>query len=347
MEKKRLVIDLEEVTHTMLMQQAQRQNMTLANYVRQALQLPMERKGARPDPMQVVRTTIEDVSEFYISEGRASFQVWIPGPGGNPFPVSPQPRLQKAEYVSPDDVRAGNFQYAQTVLSGPYPLLLLDVAHSFTPPLRAVRLFARDDRRPDPITYLATTSKASWTWMSDLDHNKRGFFLTGLPRASDLWQILYIDVDPADRCVFVISPVRLPHGLPTPDFSKIADPAVRSEAEHHWKNLEQAVISHSAYALVNSAASLSEALLRAFLKAPGAHRENLGEMLRRLHEEIQNKKSAFSSISYPIMESVRIMHQSTQHPGRVVIQGRPIRPQFALTIAEGMVEILTCLGIVQ
>jgi len=162
-----------------------------------------------------------------------------------------------------------------------------------------------------------------------------------------LWEIISSEADPVDRCIFVLSPVKLPHGLPMPDFSKIADSAVRAEALLHWQNLEQAVVTHNAYAIVNSAASLSEALLYAFLGSRGNTRENLGEMLERLKKELDKNSSAFSSISYHFMQAVRIMHQSTQHPGRVITNGRPVRPGLALTITEGVIEVLTSLSIVQ
>jgi hypothetical protein len=98
--------------------------------------------------------------------------------------------------------------------------------------------------------------------------------------------------DPADRCIFILSPVKLPHGLPTPNFSKIADAALQAEAQLHWNNLEQALVAHNPYGIVNSAASMSEALLHAFLRS-GNPKENLGEMLERLRKELDKNSSAF------------------------------------------------------
>ena len=352
MEKKRLVIDLEDVAHSMLMEEARQQNLTLSNYVRHALHLPLGRQGVRSDSTQIVRPTIEDVPEFHIVRGRASFQVWISGAGGQLYQVTPTPRLVKAGYAGPESVHYGQLDYARSTLRGEYPILLLPVSHSFGLPLRAVRIFTRGDipGTPPPsnaITYLATTSQAPYTWIEDLKQGKRGYFLTGLPTASDLWEIISCEPDPADRCVFLLSPVRLPHGLPTPDLSKIADPTLRAEAQQHWTNLEQALIAHNPYALVNSAASLSEALLHAFLAGPGARKESLSEMLERLRKELEKNNSAFSTLSYHFMQAVRVMHQSTQHPGRVVATGRSVRPGLALTVTEGMIEVLTSLGIVK
>jgi hypothetical protein len=69
-------------------------------------------------------------------------------------------------------------------------------------------------------------------------------------------------------------------------------------------------------------------------------------MLEKLRKELDKNNRAFSPLGYRFMQTVRIMHQSTQHPGRVVTDGRLVRPGLGLTITEGMIEVLTSLGIV-
>jgi hypothetical protein len=350
-ERKRLAIDLEEGIHAMLMSQARQRNLTLSNFVRHSLHLPLERQGVRLDSTQIVLPMIEDVAEFYLLRGHASFCVLIPGPGGLPYQVTPPPRLSKATYMSREAaVHSGQMQLARNDLRGDPSLLLLDVAQ-FNSDVRAVRVFVRGTANyqapPNAVTYLAATSRAAYSWISDLDQGKRGYFLTGLPNASDLWEIISCEPDPADRLVFNLSRVGLPNGLPSPDFSKIGDAVLRGEAQQHWANLARAVIDHNPYALVNSAASLSEALLRAFLKVPGPPNASLSDMLERLRSELDSGNSAFSVLSYHVMQSIRVMHQSTQHPGRVVTNGRPVRPRVALGIAESMVEVLSALSLVE
>jgi hypothetical protein len=290
---------------------------------------------------------IEDAPEFYLVEGHASYEVWLPSIVGKPHLLTPAPRLAKAAYATAEEVRSGQLARATRALGG-NPVLILDVPHASGPPLRAVRLFSANHipptAFPNAVTYLATTSRAPYTWIEDLNRGKPGYLLTGLPNAADLWEIVRCEFDPADRGVFVLSPVRLPHGLPTPDFTTIQNPLLRAEAQQHWRNLEQAVVAHDPYGLVNSAASLSEALLRAFLVHPGPPKTPLVDLLKRLLEE---PNTVFSPLSYHFMQTFRLMHQSTQHPGRVVSTGRPVRPGLALTITEGMVEILTSIGLVQ
>jgi hypothetical protein len=290
---------------------------------------------------------IEDVPHFFLKQGHASFSIWIPGQNGALHQLVPAPRLFKAAYASRHEVQGQGDRINQT-LSGPYFLLLLDVPHAFGPPYRAVRIFRPEvgyQGVSDSVAYLATTSRAPYSWIEDYSRRQPGYFLTGLPNATDLWEIVACEPDPADRCTFVLSPVKLPNGLPRVDFGKITDAPLRVEAEQHWRNLEQAVIAHNSHGVVNSAASLSEALLRAFLKAPGSHSRSLSQMLETLKTELDAGGGAFSSLDLRLMETFRVMHQSSQHPGRAVSNGRSIRPGLAISLAESMAEVLTSLGL--
>lgn len=199
----------------------------------------------------------------------------------------------------------------------------------------------------DAVGYLATTSRAPYSWIEDYSRRQHGYFLTGLPNASDLWEVVACEPDPADRCTFVLSPVKLPNGLPRVDFSKILYAPLRSEAQQHWRKLEKATITHNSHGVVNSSASLSEALLRAFLKAPRSHSRSLSQMLDTLKTELDAGSSAFSPLDLRLMETFRVMHQSSQHPCRAVSNGRSIRPGLAISLAESMAEILTSLGLAQ
>ena len=275
--------------------------------------------------------------------------IWIPY--GNGFKqLAPAPRFFKAAYASRFEVQANQLQRPHNDLRREYPLLLLDVPHVAGAPFRAVRVFSSDTTQPAPqnsIAYMATTSRAPYHWIGDLTNGQPGYFMTGLPNATELWEIVRCEPDPADRCTFLLSPLRLPHGLPRPDFAKITEPILRGEAEQHWNELENALITHSSYQLVNAASALSEALLRSFLEAPRGHGRSLSQMLETLKDELEAGKSNFSYLSYHAMHKIRILHQSVQHPSRVVVNGGPIRPGLGLTLAEDMIVVLSALGLVQ
>ena len=51
----------------------------------------------------------------------------------------------------------------------------------------------------------------------------------------------------------------------------------------------------------------------------------------------------FDFMAYHLMQKLRLLHART-HPGRVADMGRAIRPEFALTAAEDLVELLTIAG---
>lgn len=294
-----------------------------------------------------MNTSIEDVPHFFLMQGQASFSVWVPDQNGALHQILPTPRLFKTAYASRHEVNGQGGRMNQT-LNGPYFLLLLNVPHSFGPPYRAIRVFRPEvgfQAPNDSVAYLATTSRAPYSWIEDYSRRQPGYFLTGLPNATDLWEIIACEPDPADRCTFVLSPVKLPTGFPRVDFSKIPDAPLRTQAEQHWRNLEQAVIIHNSQGVVNSAASLSEALLQAFLKSAGSHTKSLSQMLDTLKSELDAGSSAFSSLDLRLMETFRVMHQSSQHPGRAVSNGRPMRPGLAISLAESMAEVLTSLGL--
>jgi hypothetical protein len=50
MGKKRLVIDLDEGDHAALVKKARKADMTVANLVRQAVDLPLQRQGVKQTP---------------------------------------------------------------------------------------------------------------------------------------------------------------------------------------------------------------------------------------------------------------------------------------------------------
>ena len=282
-----LVIDLEEDAHGLLMQQAQQRNMTLANYVREALQLPLGRQGVRTEPTQVVRPTIEDVDGFYLTEtGPASFQVWLPAPNQTDG-SSPRRRVLRRPLMPPL-MRLSLTSFSTRTEPGEFATESpARCPANIAAPLQQVRIFGREQLSgvgANPITYVATTSRAPYSWIEDLRQGKPGYFLTGLPNASALWQIISCEPDPADRCTFLLSPVRLPHGLPSPDLAKITDGALRDEARLHWSNLEQAVLARPVRPRQRSSVPVRG--LAARLPAqPGPSDGNLADMLKRLEKK--------------------------------------------------------------
>jgi hypothetical protein len=51
-----------------------------------------------------------------------------------------------------------------------------------------------------------------------------------------------------------------------------------------------------------------------------------------------------SELDFHLMQKLRLLHQRT-HPGRVATEGRSIRPELALSVAEDAIEIVTSIGL--
>ena len=128
--------------------------------------------------------SIEDVPHFFLKQTYASFSIWAPAHNAALQQISPAPRLFKAAYASRHEVQASQSGRINQALSGPYFLLLLDVPHAFGPPFRAVRIFSPEINYQgirDAVAYLATTSRAPYSWIEDYGRRQPGYFLRDSP----------------------------------------------------------------------------------------------------------------------------------------------------------------------
>ncbi|TAM83491.1 MAG: hypothetical protein EPN47_05115 [Acidobacteria bacterium] len=156
-----------------------------------------------------------------------------------------------------------------------------------------------------------------------------------------------MEPDAAFRLVFTLAPVKLAQGLPHVQFAPLLNPDLRAEAEQHWSEFKNHLMQHQYYALVTSAKNVAETILAAHLSASGiSFQRDFNEMLQALGDQLSRKDEGaapFSYLDYHLMHKIRLLHART-HPGRVASMGRAIKPEFALTVAEDLVEILTSFG---
>jgi hypothetical protein len=167
-------------------------------------------------------------------------------------------------------------------------------------------------------------------------------------QSSDLWRVARHEIDPANRWIFTLAPVRLATGLPEVKFTMLSDPVLRAEAERHWAEFQSNLVGHQHYALVTSAKNVAETLLADYLSQAGVScPRNFNEMLDKLEGLLSRtqgtKPGPFDSMGYHLMQKIRLLHART-HPGRVTAMGRAMRPEFALTVAEDLIEVLTLAG---
>ncbi len=68
------------------------------------------------------------------------------------------------------------------------------------------------------------------------------------------------------------------------------------------------------------------------------------EKLRIALDQKQPIRLPFSVLDYHLMSKSRILHGHT-HTDRIVIEGRLVEPEFALTVAADVVEVLRSAGL--
>jgi hypothetical protein len=310
--------------------------------------------------MSIPSPLAEDARELYLAPHGNSLLALVPDCQNVPT-VIPSPNLLRTAYLSNHGVTDQNqIQIAANSLGREWPLLMMIRVSNDGAPFRSGIIFFRHESRVvswraesliqhglRAELYLASTSRGHDRWKEDAISGQPAYFLTGLPNSSSLWRITRMEPDAAFRLVFTLAPVKLAHGLPHVQFAPLLNPDLRAEAEQHWSEFKNHLMQHQYYALVTSAKNVAETILAAHLSASGiSFQRDFNEMLQALGDQLSRKDEGaapFSYLDYHLMHKIRLLHART-HPGRVASMGRAIKPEFALTIAEDLVEILTSFG---
>ncbi len=300
--------------------------------------------------------------QIFIARRRESALVLALAPDGYPELAEPQPTLVKATYV-PSTGTSGDLSYAGNILEGDDAALMLALPSLDGPPFRTAVLFAHPQRAAIPwrhgtrghpkvsaLKYVATSPKdTAAIWHTDIVQKTFGYFLTGQASATSLWRIVRIETDAANRYLFTLRSVELPHGLPSADISSIEDAGFRAEVEQHWGELEDHLVHHRSYALVTAAKNVAEALAVYYLsRSSPSRKRTFDATIKEIGRHIEGKSGAlpFTALDYHLMQKLRMLHART-HPERAVVEGRRLEPEFALTAAQDLVEVLRSLGLVQ
>ncbi len=309
--------------------------------------------------MSVPPTSAEDSCELYLAPHGNSLWVLVPDCQNVPT-VVPSPLLIRIAYLTSQGVADQNqIKIAAQSLRNDWPLLMM-VRHSPDgAPFRSGIIFFHDQSRVIPwragsLTgpqlkaqlYRASTSRGIHQWNHEAKSGPPGYFLTGLPNSSDLWRVIRMEPDAAFRLVFTLAPVKLAQGLPNVQFARLQSP-FRGEAEQHWSEFKNHLMQHQYYAVVTSAKNVAETILAAHLSTKGiSFQRDFDEMLQALRGQLDRKgggAAPFSYLDYHLMHKIRLLHART-HPGKVASMGRAIKPEFALTVAEDLIEVLTSCG---
>ncbi len=310
----------------------------------------------------MVFLSIEWATRIWIAERRGAPLLLVPTIGGIPEAVTSTYPLLRVSYLSiekagtDDGIRA-----AKNELESKCPLLLLTLRCPDGEPNRSGVIFSRNATvqinwtdghhgraQIEAEEYLAAVSLNLYPWGPDIQRGRPGYFLTGLGETSSLWRIARVESDIAGRQMFTLAPTRLASGLPEMDFSSIDDELLRQKVESDWKEVERCLANHLHSSLITAAKNVAESLVLFALGGP-PDKKTLDQALAELGERLKSKipiRLPLGFLDYHLLSKVRILHGHT-HSDRVVISGRLVDPEFALTVVADLVQVLSSAGLVR
>lgn len=305
---------------------------------------------------------IEWALKLWIAERRGAPLLLAPTIGGIPEAATPTYPLLRVSYLSVESAACDDgITAAKRELNSMYPLLLLALPCPDGPPNRSGVVFCRnatvivnwsDGRHAKPQLeaeeYLAAVSLNRYPWGADVQRGRPGYFLTGLGGTTSLWRIARVESDIAGRQLFTLSPIQMANGLPTVDFSSIDNDLLRQKMERDWNEVQRCLANQIYSSLITATKNVAESLV-AFAVGGPQKRMTFERSLVELGERLKADKPLrlpFHFLDYHLMSKLRILHGHT-HSDRVVISGRLIDPEFALTVAADLVQLLKSTGLVR
>jgi hypothetical protein len=300
--------------------------------------------------------------EVYIGQRHGVPLVLAPSVNGMLELASLDYPVFKIAYVSPESASSeGELATASEKLQSAHPLLFFTMPSPDGPPNRSGVVFRyqksaqmpwRDGMHAKSVQvhrYLATCSLHDYSWGSDLLRGKPGYFLSG-PGGAHLWRIARVESDFAGRQVFTLSPVRYASALPEVDFTRIDEGLLRGKLEKDWAEAQRCLSDHLYSSLITSVKNVVETLVFYAIGSAGpSGKMRLEQALRKLRTALEGKQPLalpFSYLDYHLMSKLRILHSHT-HTDRIVIEGRLVEPEFALTVVADVVEVLRSAGLIR
>lgn len=306
-------------------------------------------------------TDLSGATELYLLQRSRVPLILTPDSAGTPTVVQPQPILYRTVYLSADELETGMAR-ARGQLAGDNCWLLVPVPCPDGPPHRSALLFAFQQAIPGMswrdegqsfhgdklLQYKPTTTQGPWTWLNEMRAGQSGYFLTGTVGDSSLWRLFRLETDAFHRAVFTLSPVRLIAGCPHADFSRLGDPLLASEVAAQYRDLCASVVAYAYRDVVTKARNIVEGLVSARLAVAGqpTSRDLFGDLrtIKRLLEDDKQRDTCdWTQLEYHLAHKIRLVHSQT-HPTQTVKTGRALRPEFALSVVEDLIELLTIWG---
>ena len=303
---------------------------------------------------------LEGAMKFYVAEWHGAPLLLVHSVGGIPEVATASHPLLRVSYLSPESAASEQgITQAKREIQGQYPLLLLTMPCPDGPPYRSGVIFRynqtvninwTDCRHGKPAIaaeeYLAAVTLSMYPWGSDLMRGAPGYFLSGPSEASTLWKITRVEFDMAERQIFTLSPVQRASGLPDVNFSSIASDLLRQKLEADWSEVQRCLAGNIAFSLITAAKNVAESLVIVAIGNP-LGRMTFDQSLTEVGERLKAKQALalpLDFLAYHLMSKLRILHGQC-HSDRVVISGRLVEPEFALTVVADLVQVLRSTGL--
>lgn len=267
-----------------------------------------------------------------------------------PVPLRPQPVLFPAFYVSANEDLEDRLPAVRLSLSNPIQAILLKLVSSPDgPPNRMARIFRHQrqeqlgvlqDRRLTeklPVQIYREVRKDGYAWDNDPEH---GLFITGDGHPTSMWKVSRLERDAFGAPLITLSPLITAGGFPELDLSTVENTLTRQEIEGHYQELQKSFQANAYRALVTNAKNVAEALIP--LKAGVTPNKTFYDTLQSVGPK-EGTPGRISDLSYYLAHKLRVLHQRT-HPDRAQKEGRGIRPEFAVTVVQDLIEIVRELG---
>ncbi|MEK6822184.1 MAG: hypothetical protein AABY13_00005, partial [Nanoarchaeota archaeon] len=266
---------------------------------------------------------------------------------GEYVPLSYREPLRRAVYMSgpePDDLSVQS--QSRALSTDMVPLLALlgtsgngeaVSARVFVPPL--IR-----DATSEGQTWKKyfTPSQTGYSWNTDAQQGRLGWFLTGQTSRSALWKVLRLEHDLTGAPLFTLRSHDAPRDTPAIAPSRVTDPEVRDRLDRDIKSIGAALVSHAYQHVVTGVRTVAEALIREVVRGAGlAVGRDLFEDLKTIKQERDRTGGELqwcSDLAYHLAHKVRLLHARTHIPPATT--GRTV---FTASLAYSIVEDLSCL----
>jgi hypothetical protein len=161
---------------------------------------------------------------------------------------------------------------------------------------------------------------------------------------SALWRIFRLETDGFGRSVFTLAPVQFSARCPRANFHDIADNLARNETLQQYEDLGRRMAAGAYRDVPTKTRNIVEALVANKLKNQGHPvLMDLGRDLQRvkglLEDRTVRSTCGWDDLEYHLLQKIRLVHAQT-HPGAVLAAGKLLSPEFALSVADDLLELL-------